>query len=267
MPKDSDKQFVITEGEVEPIFNKKVETLIMEMDEFFVYIDVNLDIQWQCEVAIDEKVFGTVLNKVALLDESARFIEDRAVKLGVKRQIAEGLARCFQNMPDQSEVILGAVEEEIKALNASTSWGWYFEWAYYLTAACVIFSIVMWMARHLMIPIIGRIAFDVMLCAMAGAVGAMISTCTRTHKLNVNANAGKVFHRTESLARIIAGVTGAALVALSIKGGLMLGGLFAPGNQLAAMLAFSIAAGASERMVPNVISKIETSLEGKGGKG
>jgi len=156
--------------------------------------------------------------------------------------------------------VLKEVELEIKTRNKETSWSWYFSAAYKLTLGCAAILVVGWLARDQFRSFLGGEAFDVMLGALAGAIGALLSVTTRGNRLVMDANAGEKVHRLEGLSRIGTGVGGALFTALAIKSGVVLGGAHFSGNRLALVLAFCIVAGASERLVPSLVSSFEKAI-------
>jgi hypothetical protein len=251
----------LKEGDIDPSSGKVIKFIIVVNDDkgFIVYIDTNLEIQWthSKKLKTDDN-FGLVLNRVAHLESRARFIADQDCLLSIKRQIAEGIARYLDFLSYKlSKEIHDLVEVQIETLNKKESWGWYFKAAYGLTLTCVILWGIMWSLRSYIAPFIGQVGFEVILGGLVGAIGAIISVVSRGDSLNLDANAGKTIHLTEGTARIIVGISGAFLVTLAIKGGILLSGIKFSGNQFSVLLAFAIVAGASERLVPNLIGKVE----------
>ncbi len=110
---------------------------------------------------------------------------------------------------------------------------------------------------------IGNDAFQVILGTICGSFGALLFATARSNRLVLDANAGESLHRLEGLARIGAGLIGALLVALAIKAGLILGGATFSGSKLALLLCFCIVAGASERLVPNIVATLEKTVAGE----
>ena len=249
----------LKEGDTDPTSGKIIKFIILVNKGFVVYIDTNLEIQWthSDELKTDDD-FGLVLNRVAHLESRAGFITDKECLLSIRRQIAEGIARYLDFLSYKlSKEIHDLVETQIEALNKKESWSWYFEAAYGLTLGCIILWGVMWLLRDYITPFIGRVGLEVILGGLIGAIGAIISVVSRGDSLNLDANAGKTIHLTEGTARIIVGIAGAALVTLAIKGGILLSGMKFLGSQFSVLLAFAIVAGASERLVPNLIGKVE----------
>lgn len=249
---------LLKEGEKDPNLGKMVKFLILQTERFVVYIDSDLEIQWYLSDMQTDDNFGAVLNRAAYLESSARFITDDKNKLSIKRQIAEGIARYLEySSHGLSSEIHDLVEAQINELNIKISWGWYFDAAYLLTLICLILWGAMWLGRDYVTPYVGRVGLEVILGGLVGVVGAIISVISRGNKINLDANAGKTIHATEGAARIIVGIAGALLVSLAYKGGILFSGVRFLGSPFAILLTLGIAAGASERLVPNLIAKVE----------
>lgn len=249
----------LKEGDKDPTSGKIIEFIILVRPDLIVYLDTDLGIQWahSDDLKTDDN-FGTVLNRAAYLERRADFITDHRSLFSIKRQIAEGIARYLGSLSyELCKEIHDLAEVEIKALNKKISWKWYFDAAYGLTLSCLILWGILWLARDFASSSITRTGLEVILGGLIGAIGAIISVISRGDSLNLDANAGKAIHVTEGTARIIVGIAGASLVTLAIKGGVLFSGMKFMGNQFAVLLAFAIAAGASERLVPSLIDKVE----------
>lgn len=259
VPPASFSLFELKDGGYDAGLNKHIQEVVLVTDTFIVYLATDSTIQWQTTDEHDwDDRSGEVLNRVALLETRSRFIEDKATLNGIRRQIGEGLARYLDdNQVESALIILREVELEIEVRNKEVCWEWYFYSAYRVTLLCVLTIIALWLSRNFVREQIGLTAFDVVLGTLCGAIGALLSATTRSNRLHLDANAGKRIHTREGLSRIGVGLAGAAFVALAIKGGALLGGARFAGSQSALLLAFCVAAGASERMVPNLIGQLE----------
>lgn len=253
--------FHLKNGDYHAELNKTIQDLVLSNEEYLVYVASDYSIQWiTTEEHQASDHFGEILSRVAILEARSGFIEDPSALGNIRRQIAEGLARCLSG--DQKTVclaILDEVDHLLVARNKETAWKWYFMAAYKVTGVCSLALVLLWLMRAYVVENIGRTAFEVSLGIFCGAIGALLSATTRANRLVMDANAGKQIHQLEGLSRIGAGLIGALFVALSFEGGLVMGGVQFPGSRLAMLLAFCIAAGASERLVPSLVDKIERS--------
>ena len=179
------------------------------------------------------------------------------------RLIAEGLARYLDSSSlKQAKDALDVAEREIRELSLKISWRWYFNAAYLLTALSVLSLTFMWGFRHPLRTAIGSTAFDIIFSALIGPIGALISVIARGDRITLDANAGLSLHVTEGVARIVVGMCGSGLVALAIKAGIFAGGFAFKGSVFASLLTFALAAGASERIVPSLIDRVERHAQG-----
>lgn len=266
-PPPTHGSFDLKAGDHDPELNKTVHDIVMVHDHFVVYLASDLTIQWKTSAQQQwHDKSGEILNRVAILESRSRFIRDRRHLEPIKRQIAEGLVRCLDGGDvDGANVILSEVESELLARNRELSWAWYFSSAYQLAGACMLAFALLWLARREVAPFIGQGAFEVLLGTLCGSFGALLSATVRSNRIDVDANAGKNIHVLEGLSRVGAGLVGAGLVALAIKSGFLLGGTRFDGDKLALLLMFCTVAGASERLVPNLIDKVEKSAMAKPG--
>jgi hypothetical protein len=118
-----------------------------------------------------------------------------------------------------------------------------------------------WIFRDYLVIILGRRGFRLLLGVMCGAMGALLFATSRGNRLDLDANAGKTLHQLEGLSRVGAGMIGAALAALAIESGVIFGGTQFAGSRLALTLAVCIVAGASERLVPDLIRRFENAAD------
>ncbi len=252
-------------GDTDLELNKVVCEIVICSETCVVYLADDLSIEWR--TTDDHKCAqhnGKILSRATMLEARSGFIEDRATLASVRLQIAESIARCLEGDPESvSTALLRAAELQIADRNKEVAWRWYFASAYKVTAACAALALGLWLVRTMVWPWVGRTAFDVTLGTLGGAVGALLSTTSRGGRLVLDANAGKTVHQLEGLSRIGAGLIGGMMVALSIKGGILLSGARFIGSPLATMLVFCIGAGASERLVPSLVNNIERTATGR----
>jgi len=256
---DSFKPFdylTLSQGDIDPVLKRKVVILILKSANFVVYLDEDVTVQWSGNSLPNGSELGEILNWVSLLESSSSFIDDKNVLTQVRGQIGEGLARCLEGNTPQARLILYAAEKMIAARNTEVSWDWYFNCAFYQGCASACMIVVVWIARDLIVRFVGQIAFHVFLCALVGAIGSVLSTASRSNRIQLDANAGKKLHISEATARIVVGFFGGAFVCLLIKAGLFFEA-FQPKSGLALLLSVAFVAGAGERLIPNTIKKIE----------
>ena len=135
---------------------------------------------------------------------------------------------------------------------------WYLSAAGFCALLAMISMAVVWLDRERISFAFSPMVVDVLLGAAFGAIGSFMSLLTRSAEIKVAAGAGRTIHYVESISRITAGLVGALLVALAIKANLLLGAMATAGG-LPLLLLVCIVAGASERLVPSLIARVESS--------
>lgn len=267
-PRSPPPHYCLKAGDVDPELGKKIKEVVICSELFIVYIDTDLCVQWHTTNDHKEPDYcGEVLNLVATLEAQSNFMTDKSMLFDFRKRIGEGLARCLSGYPKEISItFLKEVAVELKARNKDVSWVWYFQASYWVTLLLAVVFAVFWLVRGRFRAEIGSAAFDVALGSICGTFGALLSVTARSNYLTLDANAGKNLHMLEGLARVAVGAIGALLVALAIKAGLILGGTTFSGNQFALLLCLCICAGASERLVPSLITTIEgATIEGGSG--
>jgi len=91
--------------------------------------------------------------------------------------------------------------------------------------------------------------------------GALISVISRTQSISMDVATGRLVYYIEGAARILLGMLGAFLIALSVKANLILGVVNNTKDyEFPFLLLLCMVAGASERLVPNLIRQVESSV-------
>lgn len=262
------KHYHLKAGDVDPELGKTIKEIVICSELFIVYIDTDLCVQWHTTDDHKEPEYcGEVLNIVARLEAQSNFINNKLMLFDFRKRIGEGLARCLSGYPKENAITaLKEVAVELKARNKEVSWIWYFQASYWVTLALAVVFAMCWLKRDTLRAEINPIAFEAILGAICGTFGALLSVTARSNRLTFDANAGKNLHTLEGLARVAAGFIGALLVALAIKAGLILGGTTFSGNKFALLLCICIVAGASERLVPSLITTVEKATSNEEGK-
>ena len=124
---------------------------------------------------------------------------------------------------------------------------------------------IAWLIKGKLVQMLGKPAFDVALGGMMGALGAFMSLLTRLSSpdgIKVDAGAGRLIHVVDCVSRLLAGAAGALLVAFAVQADVFLSFTKASQHSLAILLVLCVAAGASERLVPSLIKRVETTSAG-----
>lgn len=93
-----------------------------------------------------------------------------------------------------------------------------------------------------------------------GILGAAFSLLSRIGKIQVDPSSGKMAHFVDVYYRFLVGVLAATVVVIATKANLVLGFATATSSesQVSMLLILAIAAGASERLAPNVLKQVES---------
>jgi hypothetical protein len=251
--------YELKQGAHDPELNKMVEHVILATDDFVVYLDSEMYVQWHTVDGYEPSPNrGDVLSRATILEAQSSFIQDKERLCVVRRMIAEAVAQCLDKQPIlASNRLLREAEQKIEARNKEVSWQWYFTAAYITVGVCIFLVLLMWLFRSCIVKYLGNTGVEVILGSLCGPMGALLSATSRANRLVMDANAGRNIHQFEGLCRIGVGIVGALFVALAIKGGLIMGGITFQGSPLALMLALCVAAGASERLVPSLVVAFE----------
>jgi hypothetical protein len=138
---------------------------------------------------------------------------------------------------------------------------------WYLTASglaglgMALFGLLIWTLRGPVTASLGVMAFYALLAGTAGALGATLSIIMRMGKLHHDCRSGKALHYMEAVSRVAAGSLSGLLVFLAIESGQFLPLLVKASGVPIAVIFAAMAAGASERWAPSIVSKFESTAQ------
>jgi len=250
------------EGDVEPTLRKTIRHLIAKNRGYIVYLDEDLYVEWASNIDID-MIDGrdTVLNKVSMLEAIPVTFVGEDVKLAFRRMVAEGVARLFDPSSSSASAMsaLERAESWIQARNDEVARTWYLTASAIAGGVVTLLCIALWLMRQQAREYLSIGAFDVLFGATLGGIGALLSVIQRSRALGLEPAAGKRLHYMEGVARIIVGGLGAMLLGLAFKGDLLLGFAAKSPDAPVLLAVICFVAGASERLVPSFIEKIDIS--------
>lgn len=264
---EEDNFLIFNEGQTEPTLNKRIKTLILKDQGFIVYLDDDLCVQWTTNQHYGDFAsdFGNVTNRAGYLEETANGLLSPIQHKSFQRLLAESIARLLDDRSSvNAQSILDRAEAYLKARTTERARIWFIVAATIVTSLALVGLLILWIFRDVVKFNLGPTAFELALSACIGSLGALVSVVLRLRELNVDALAGRGVHYFEGTARVIAGMAGALLIGLAIKSNLILGTINSSDKSLALLLAVSVVAGASERIVPNLIKKVEGTISGDG---
>ncbi|MBV8142964.1 MAG: hypothetical protein JOZ60_13075 [Verrucomicrobia bacterium] len=163
---------------------------------------------------------------------------------------------------------LDTAEKFITQIGTETSRGWYFRPFFLLFAISAIAGLVVYRHGHL------GIATLPFVCCLAGGIGAFISTTIGNERIPCAPTAGRFLHLLEALLRYTIGFAAGLFVWLATSGNIVVGFLNLTSNSTAApgpghslpasvyaLVAVTMLAGASERLLPSLIAKFDDSTK------
>lgn len=253
------EHYSLREGDFDAELNKKVEVLIVNDDNFIIYLDDLYDIQWRCNDAfVEADHCGEILSNVAILQAKSNFIENKKILRFIRFQIAEALARCFSGQSiESSREILKEVDSQIAARNYEVAWRWYFCSALEWTAWILLVVLLCWIFKSELSLIIGEKIIEIIWVAGAGVLGALSSVRLRANRIVMDANAGKDIHELEGFSRVLAGLIASIFAAVIYKSEIFSSVLKSNNNELLFLIVIGFFAGLSERFIPSLVSAID----------
>jgi hypothetical protein len=243
----------------------QIEHLILEASDFVVWIDKDLDIDWQTSEKYDETgpkdpaEWNQVLNRVAALECIPNDQHSRNVRLNFKRMIGEGVARGLDHDYESAKNILDQAGTYISDRNVEIARYWQLSTACIVGVVALLAAITMWLNRDVLTLELGEATFFLVLASIAGSVGAVLSMIFRMGHSYPTSEAPKHLHILEALSRAVAGCLSGVLIAGAIRVGLILPAFGSTGDSSALMLIAGMASGASERLAPSLITRLEGS--------
>jgi hypothetical protein len=262
-------------GDSDPLVGVKIKEVLIKGGGYFVYIDQDLILRWHWNAAIDPNVAAPIFNRASELQAKSEFLRQTRRQrdlTSARRLIGEGLVIMFSTQNQgYANAALDTGEKFITQIGTETSRGWYFGPFFILFAISVIAGLVLY--RH------GRmgIATLPLVCCLAGGIGAFISTAIGNERIPCAPTAGRFLHLLEALLRYTIGFAAGLLVWLATSGNIVVGFLNLasnstatstnpwPGNSLPttvyALVAVTMLAGASERLLPSLIAKFDDSTK------
>jgi hypothetical protein len=247
------------EGDIEPTLNKRIRTLIDTEDEYIVYLDDELYVEysWTNAYGAAPTGFGEIANKVAHLETLSMVYIGPAQLEPFRRLLGEAMARIIGDKDEiKAKASLEVAESFLAERSLERARTWYLEASATTTIAAVVLAGGLWLIRNWWIGQFGANTFEVCFGALLGAIGSFMSIWIRSGRIHMDAGAGKSIHRWEGSARILIGVACALTVAPGVKANILFAFAKSFDHPLAYLLVTCIAAGFSERLFLNLIGHV-----------
>ena len=246
----------------------KYEYLVFGSEDFIVYIDKDLDVDWETTREWDESGPIDTNEHHFILNEQARIETipfeglNKEKIVHFKRLLGEALARTFEHEYGYARQSLQAAENYIKERSSEVSRYWYLS-SSLLTASIFIFSFILgWIFRNILENVFGNHFNEVLMVCSLGSVGALLSIILRIGKESLDSSSGQRLLRLEGISRILAGCLSGLLAMFAFNAGILFPTLVNETNHLWGLGLISFISGISERFVPSLVTKFE-SLQNK----
>jgi hypothetical protein len=250
---------LLRDGDYDPSLNKTISSLVIHDVGHIVYLDQDQIVQWQINQNYGPfpQGFGPVLSLVGYVESLAKVVLSDAQRGPVQHLLGEGVARLIDNRDPRAAREIISKAQDIVSGPA--------RFRYIIGAsgpaiiACIIliaFSTITQFVQFTLQPDVR----DVIATVCMGAIGAFLSVLSRSRTIEVDLSAPVLQQYTEGLFRGVVGLMGGILVALAIKANIIAGFIDKLEKGIAVFMLLGLVAGASERIIPGLVRRIEDSI-------
>ncbi len=232
---------------------------------YIVFVDYVGDLDWRRDDQAEDFTkkadydchVSEVLNEVSALEPLVRnWPQD--VKFSAKRILGEALARIFRCDRDNALQALAKAKEFIGDKSREVSRYWTLQACSGAAAVAVVLGVIAIWQSDALTALFGQTPYLLFLAACAGSLGALLSVILRLGKLSFDTTAERRLHYAEGVTRVVAGGISGTLVGAFVKLGIFLPVFSQAGLTTTAVCAAALVAGASERLAPTIIAKVES---------
>ncbi len=232
---------------------------------YIVFVDYVGDLDWRRDDKAEECTreascdchVNEIQNEVSSLEPLVRNWPID-VKFSAKRLLGESLARAFRCDYKNALHALDKARAFIQAKSAEVSRFWALQACTASASVAVILGVTAIWQSEVIVRVFGRTSYHLFLAACSGALGALLSVILRLGTLSFDASAERRLHHAEGVARIIAGSISGILVGALVKLGVLLPVFSKADLTTTAICTAALIAGASERLAPTIIAKMES---------
>ncbi|WP_116865786.1 hypothetical protein [Pseudomonas syringae] len=235
-----------------------VNYLVVETDGYIVFVDSSNTLDWKTSDEYDRANSHSqagrqkTLSQIGILECKPNSHLPDKFSLDFKRLLGEALACALEGEFDTASGILSNAEIYLKNRSEEISREWYLTEAGKTVAAILVMGVAIWLFRDVVKSMVGTLAFQLVLTAVAGAMGALLSIIMRMGGEKLDCHVGKNIHELESRYRIIAGMLSAIFVYLAFNSGLAFSFSDKGGT---GFLFVGFLSGLTERLAPSISAK------------
>lgn len=241
-------------GDKDILLGVQVKSILDKAENFVVYIDTDISLEWAYTFEQVPDFFATVLNRVGYLEARSEFLRhvhpERAL-ISARNLIGEGIIQLFTTKDEaKANAALDTAEKFIEQRGVEASRLWYFLPFSILFAICLV---------GLLACLLLDSTFSRTLplgCCIAGGIGAFISSSIGNTRIPCAAGAGKRLHYLEAVIRWSVGLGAGSLLYLLSKGDIAVGFLNS-NTRPYGLLGVALLAGASEALLPSLIKRFD----------
>lgn len=234
--------------------------LILETDDFIVFIDKEDDLDWVTRVEPTKEAS----QKIAKIRAEVSNLEPRSsewpreIKLAFRRLLGEALAFAFDGDFARAQQMVGFARGFWQGRSREVARVAYLKGCAIVSILILTLWFLLWWTRSMLPPTM----VPVLTAVSAGSLGAMYSVLLRSNKVTLEPNSPTALHVLDGGIRIITGMLGALVVFLAWKLKVVADVVPAPERELVACAFIGLIAGASERFAPSILEKTSKSIEG-----
>jgi hypothetical protein len=247
-------------GDVDPLFHRTIEWIVLKTELVFVYLDPGLDIWWWTDDSAEDWPDGSgeFRTRQAVLEAEPIGHLTRDVQEKYRTLLGEAVARWLDEKRAESGlVVLDAAERYLAARNSEIARLWFLHSSTWTLASAITFACTVWLARGYLVPIFTLPGVQVLVGSCLGAVGAYLTAYGRLTSLPLDPRAGATLLKFEGSLRIFVGIFVAFFVLLAAKAKVLLG---LGASNMTEILLLGGLAGATERAVPTLVKGVESSM-------
>jgi len=245
-----------------------VDNLIYQTTEYCVWLDEKLDVWWDTEECFESKMielegraeWGEIMSRLTELEAFPISHLSEESRRGFKFQAGNGILLLFTEKFDHAKKMMISAETfyRIRTAEQARSWILYaglLAAMSFTAAACV----TGWIGKvTVMKP--ENLFEEIMLGSLVGTWGAFVSLIARASVLGIDATAGKRLHFLETTCRIVTGFIAGGIAVSAVEAGIIAPAIIKAGASSIVIVGFT--AGFSERFLPSLIGRVDTSLKG-----
>jgi hypothetical protein len=249
------------EGDTEPTLNKKIRTLIDATEKYIVYLDEDLYVEWSDLFEESPAGFEETANRIGHLETLSITQLCPVQREPFARLLGEAMARILGDKNEkEASAALHKAEAFLDARGIENARRWYLQGVGAVASLALLVALALWLVRNSVSNPTWLTALEVAIAASTGSLGALLSIASRTERIHLEPVAGPKIHRFEGATRVIVGVGGALFVAIAVKADLLAGVIHSLSHPFLALITICVISGASERLVPGLIGKMEKSF-------